>query len=956
MNKLTLITFFCCFLTIAQNPYSIEYSLEEGLPTSNVYSSFEDHQGFIWFATDVGVLKYNGYEFKHYSVEDGLGDNEVFKIFEDSKNRLWFLTLNGQLSYFEDHVFYNTKNNIFLKKVSHQKMLIDVFEDDAGSLNFLYIDGVILKIDNELSNYNSVILNKATYSIWKNGVEFNALTRHSIRDVHTQKEVLLQDDMISIKGYRYYRDTHNYYFTAKNCVYEYINKSFIKIIELSDADIIFITKIDDNLWIGTRKGLYILKGDQTTLYFKNDSISSVLKDTEGNIWLTTLNNGIKMISNMNVTVHDFNYKNLKINTIENNGSNTLWVGSEKGLHKLYPNRSFQNYRSSSKQPQKIKKIRNINDTMFVIGDNSTNIYKDSTHTILSFGANDIYKQGKSYFLASSVVFKFKASELSAINNDFKNLSLPALEKYRIYRKRTNVISNGFDNSVLLGTSSGLFKYDDKRVQKINFENGELDTSIIDVYFDKESERLLVASNSKGVITYKKNGIESHLTSILGLNSNGCNTIEKINTNTYYIGTNKGLNKIEFKNQTIDVLNYNTVLKNVNERINDIEIIDSLVYLATDRGLLSFNSNIKPKQKISPRLIIENIYVNDSLNQDLFNLRSSQNDIRVGFTGISYADFGNLTYDYKFINDESWSTTTSRQLNFKNLSDGNYSLQIRSKGINNLYSPTTSIDFIIAPPFWRTLPFVLLMIILFFLITIMIIKKRIKMVQSRFETERKIIKSEQDKMNVQKQMIELEQKAMRLQMNPHFIFNALNTIKGYYSGGNIKEANHYISKFSKLLRLILENDQHMITLNKEIKTLELYLDLIQLRYKNVFSYEISISNDIKKEELGIPPLLLQPIVENAVIHGLAPSNIKGVLQIKFSTENDTLICKVIDNGVGFKISKTKNSVHKSKAIEITQERINFLNNSKATDNFQIERLMNPSGTSITIKLPLHNLWK
>ena len=97
--------------SFAQNPYSVTYNLESGLPTSNIYNSFQDDKGYLWFATDVGVLKFNGYEFKHYNTDDGLSDNEVFRIFEDSKKRLWFLTLNGKLSYFKDGIIVNGKQS-----------------------------------------------------------------------------------------------------------------------------------------------------------------------------------------------------------------------------------------------------------------------------------------------------------------------------------------------------------------------------------------------------------------------------------------------------------------------------------------------------------------------------------------------------------------------------------------------------------------------------------------------------------------------------------------------------------------------------------------------------------------------------------------------------------------------------------------------------------------------------
>jgi len=942
-----------CFIGIAQNPYNTKYSLEEGLPTSNVYSVLEDSLGYLWFATDVGVLKYDGYAFKHFNTDNGLGDNEIFKIFEDSKRRLWFLSLNGQLSYLQNNTFFSAKNNAFLKKASHQKMLIDIFEDNKH-IKFLYRDGVILTIDLELTKYDYLDLNVASYSIWKNQNSLKALTMKSVRDVSTQEETLFDKNMISLNGHRFFTDGSKNYISTKGCVYEYINESFNKIIDLGNAEIIFMTKINGEFWIGTRKGLYIQRGDDFISYYENDVISSIIKDAESNIWITTLNNGIRFVTNMDVMLTDFYGENLKVYAIEKDVSNVLWIGSERGLHILQNNSSLQDIPISETSTY-VKKIKKYEHSVYVIANNSIEVFNNQNHDVFSFTANDIFVNDSSYILASSVVFKFNSSKINAINNEFKKASVRALDLYTIFGKRTNIITKGFNNDILFGTSTGLFNYIDNNVEVIHSENEELDTSILDILVDKESNRLLIASNSKGIITLKDGLIKSHLTTIQGLNSNGCNVIKKVHDDTYFVGTNNGLNKIEFIGEDAKIYNYSSLLQNTNERINDVEVIDSMMYLATYRGLISFNYYKSIKNNVSPRLLIENVSVDNALKQDLLNLSYDTNDLTIRYTGISYSDFGNLTYEYKFLRDQNWTSTSNRQLNFKDLSEGDYTLQIRAKGRSNLFSPVKSIEFVIKPPFWKTVPFILLITALFFILAIIIIKNRISNLKSRFSTERKILKNEQDKMILEKQMVQLEQKAMRLQMNPHFIFNALNTIKGYYSGGNIKEANHYISKFSKLLRLILENDSHLISLDKEIEMLELYIKLIALRYQEIFDYKISISSNIIKEDLGIPPLLLQPLVENAIIHGLAPSVNKGNLQIDFSLKENKLICKIIDNGVGFNAKTKKSSNHESKALEISKERVTFLNNSKSEDNFQIKKLTNPSGTEVVIKLPQQNLW-
>ena len=199
------------------------------------------------------------------------------------------------------------------------------------------------------------------------------------------------------------------------------------------------------------------------------------------------------------------------------------------------------------------------------------------------------------------------------------------------------------------------------------------------------------------------------------------------------------------------------------------------------------------------------------------------------------------------------------------------------------------------------------------------------------------------------------------MNPHFIFNALNTIKGYYSEGSAQEASNYISKFSKLLRLLLENVEQYIPLSLEVEMLTLYVDLVKVRYQYKFDYVIEIGNGIHKEEINIPTLLMQPLIENAVIHGIAPKSEKGHLIVSFEKHENLLICSVIDDGIGREAAqKNKRIQHKSKAVEITRERlklIQFQENIKCSLEFVdlIDATGNATGTKVIIIIPIIRNW-
>jgi sensor histidine kinase YesM len=190
----------------------------------------------------------------------------------------------------------------------------------------------------------------------------------------------------------------------------------------------------------------------------------------------------------------------------------------------------------------------------------------------------------------------------------------------------------------------------------------------------------------------------------------------------------------------------------------------------------------------------------------------------------------------------------------------------------------------------------------------------------------------------KQTLQLELRSLRAQMNPHFIFNSLSSIHRFIWSNNQEEASDYLTKFSRLMRMILDNTQYtFISLNKELESLRLYLDLEKLRCNDVFEYRITVAEDINEEEVMIPPMIIQPYVENAIWHGLVHKSGKGLLEIAVSLKGKTLTCVVTDNGIGRKkaveIKEKKGQTHRSMGMKVTEGRIDLIrkiNNTKEAD--------------------------
>ena len=219
------------------------------------------------------------------------------------------------------------------------------------------------------------------------------------------------------------------------------------------------------------------------------------------------------------------------------------------------------------------------------------------------------------------------------------------------------------------------------------------------------------------------------------------------------------------------------------------------------------------------------------------------------------------------------------------------------------------------------------------------------------------------LTLQKELAEYEQKALHLQMNPHFVFNCLGSISSFIAQNGTDIAVKYLAKFAKLMRLTLEySKESLIPIDKEIESLQNYLELEQLRFNNKFDFEITKNNNIE-DDIALPPLLLQPFVENAIIHGLIPKTEKGKIAINFAIENESLICTINDNGIGFDQSKALKesliSAHKSMALDITKKRLEMIETTttqKAT--VAIVEIKNDKnevlGTKVVLNLPVQYL--
>jgi ligand-binding sensor domain-containing protein len=411
---------------------------------------------------------------------------------------------------------------------------------------------------------------------------------------------------------------------------------------------------------------------------------------------------------------------------------------------------------------------------------------------------------------------------------------------------------------------------------------------------------------------------------------------------YQAGTNK------FYNYNLPTAFSNNLI------FQQVSVVGKEVYVGFDGGFARFSAPLQQALPPPPVRITGVEVLNQPLKLNLdsataINLSHRQNIVAIHFAAVDFSDEP-ATYEYLLEGtDKQWvSVGKNHSVLFSSLQPGNYLFKVRSRSDGGV-GPSSSFRFVVQPPFWRTPLFLLTAIALVLLLAAAIIYRQF----------RKIKRRERDNLLRVKEHAELEMKALRSQMNPHFIFNALNSIHNYIWENQQEAASEYLVKFSKLMRLVLENSQHnLITLEEELKALELYMELEHRRTGNKFDYAITICSGVDKTALQIPPLLLQPYVENAIWHGLSEKEGKGFLEVKVEIKDGLLHCVVDDNGIGREATGGKQKLlfkKMSLGSNISSARIQWLKQyTDATAALQIvDKQQNglALGTTVIITLPL-----
>ncbi len=949
------------------------FTPQDGLPSSEVYQINSDPQNNLWFATDRGAVRYDGYSFRTYEIKDSLPDNSIIKLYKDQEERIWFISYNSLISYYKDGKIHPFKyNNIIRSKLSNT-LITSLFVDKSDNVSLNTINGTLYTITAEgkfivkeksLPTSLYVINSTHTSSVTTNYLvgRVDSITAIRVENLRDTFSFRINEPII----YQHFAT----YKLRNNDLIFYCERFLIRIrpsgayeVKKYEAPILNVFEDEDNrIWVGTNHdGVYVCDSllNVTSHYLRDVSVSHIYKDFEGGIWFSTLENGIFYLSSKNSSCFGIRDKPLldKITAISNVSDSVLFFTTSNRV--LYRYNSFKNTIDDIDLRKQVgPAIEYINAIHYnnsakelVIGvvikfgvvtaDFYLSKWMHNSILILPSGANFI-RQSNGNILGSLYEFAY------SFNPDSKTFRFVNDHSFR-----SKVFFEDSKHRLFSGSWDGLYILKNKDFVRFD-TTAELLSSRITAINELFNKFLVIGTRSNGIVIYS-DSIIKHIVTADGLSSDYINCIA-VDGNTIWAGTNKGISRITVTNKapftfTIDRFSISNGLNS--DDIIDIAIDKKGIYAATNEGLNFIKKEQKTGNNHSLPLYITTIRINDhdTILASSYSLTHQQNNIDISFTALSFRNSKNITYKYRLLGpDTTWRTTFNRNVQFSGLPSGNYKFQLLAAGENGSVSDSqVVVYFSIAPSFYE-MGYFRFLVATFFLLTIIgIANYRIRWIQKKAE----------EKNALNKKFSELNLNALRSQMNPHFTFNVLNSIKYYIAKNDPESAQLYISKFSKLIRLILDQSRtEYITLSEEIEMLRLYMELEELRFENKFTYAINIDEKLNSEEIEIPGMLIQPFVENSIKHGIRFKKGEARVEVHFSSSDAVLICTITDNGIGREEAaklKSPDEEYKSMGTAIVSERIEALSilYKGKLKNYTIDlkdEHGNPVGTSVKIEIP------
>ena len=757
------------------------------------------------------------------------------------------------------------------------------------------------------------------------------------------------------------------YIAVGDLLYYYTDSMYFAGQFPDNVEVTSLSHGNEGLEVGTRTGAYIpftdFQNTEQLRMLDGSVVSAIVNDDEGNLWISTVGDGVYFSSSPKTKIYTTE-SGLALNQVSrlyDDASGAIWLGYRNGSYGVFEQGKVINDPIVTPTNEPVTQIKQNRKGEYLVSSKTYLTYIDSLKKkkYLRMLLNDLLIDSNWVTLASNRTYKIpKADFYSSMTKDREELGTinPVLLENITVPHRTSTLCRDENGNLYMGTDHGLFVENEGISIDLGKNIKGLNAYINDIAFDNQRKLIYVATRGEGVIVIKGTSEVKRYTVKENLSSNTCVGFDLDPSGQLWIGTSEGLDLVPDVSFDTSAIRFGAHIGLRPTTVFDIVRRQDVIYMATNLGLMTYDLRSQPfiSNPITPKLT--SATVGPTLfgpNDSNIVLKHNENTIRFDFNTVTYKHLQQVDYQYTLEGlQETWHTTQDRGIQFENLEPGTYRFNLRAIHKTGMISKTVFFEFTVLKPFWSLWWFRILSVLTVLGLTWLVTKNRLRAWREKLTLQNRLSEIKIDKLQLEKAYLVAEQKAGIMQMNPHFLFNSLNTIKGYYGQGKMKEANGFIGKFSKLLRKILESNKPLIPLEDEAEILTLYLELMRNRYDQVFDYEI---NNLVDENLNIqiPPMILQPIVENAVIHGIAPLN-EGKISVSFELFDGHLVCKIVDSGVGF--TEDLHDQHHSVALENINDRLDIL--SKQYNKPCTLKILSPvnggknPGTAVIVKLPIN----
>ena len=888
------------------------FDRNNGLPAKVVYNLCKDNDGFIWFAAENGVFRFDGRNYYGYTTKDGLCDNEIIEIYADKKNNIWCSGYNGRISVIQNGVVNNDHN--FIRDWKPGGFIYDITGDDAGNVFLIGEREELFRIDS-LFRLSSLV----PAVPWRSrGMIYNENLHLKFRDTLYTLDALgkcrkkidslpfakhVAPNMVSRA------DGSFWVVTLNRRIRNLVDDTEINLESLGVFSPMFVSRVDYRyVVIGSWEGRYVLY-DWVREHFweirlpEKARVVDALRDRQGNIWLSAYGDGLFIIRPETGNERErqtFRQFGRNIREAYRWNDELLAVNSTQRLL------SLKNGVYTETPLPFLKKYADYNEYAAFIP-LGNRLFLQTSFACFIREENGIMHGmelgGKEAVLyADSLIFIRYAYDVW-LRPVRKPDSLAVVYPDRVF----SFCLQG--DKLWMGGKDGLICHDIRTQTNTLTDFHVPDNGRIEDMESLGDRTLILASSNSGVLFVHDGRFVGRISIENGLFDNDCKELDFCSRG-WVVRHPLGLSLVDTVSGEISTVSrWKGIPVSL---VNSVYIKDDEVLLSTNEGL--FSTDVRALFAKAPEYrrvrLLRVIAGGKTVVPDGVNVPYGNNRLKVDF-GLPVYNEPHLVQYYWRINGGEWNLTDVNSLELADLRTGEHRLEFKAKAPGFDFSPVTVMTFGVETPFWKSWAFLLGTGAVLLLIIVG--------VQRRMY--RKRLARVQEKASIRHQLITFEQKALNAMMNPHFVFNAMGSIQYLLNRGEIQSANDCLVKFSRLIRKTLETSQkEYCYLDDEIERLTLYLQLEKMRLGDRMDFRISVSENLDPERNRIPTMILQTYVENAIIHGAAAVRRHTFISVTFRGEGDRLHITVEDNGPGFDLGNRSRGRF---GLQATEKRLELL---------------------------------